>query len=107
MHLWCLDVLGRIICGADENFHKHQTAVCPSVYIRLQRQVSYFGNEEGITGLLKHIAGEDVSCQVLRMLWEDRFEENIPYFSEWAEVTDASLDTNDELESEEENNHGS
>lgn len=58
--------------------------------IRLQRQVSYFGDREGVEGLLKHIGDDDVNCQVLRMLWEDRHEEYIPYkpFSEWADVTD-------------------
>lgn len=34
--------------------------------IRLQRQVSYFGDQEGIDGLLKHIADDDTNCQILR-----------------------------------------
>lgn len=58
--------------------------------ICLQRQVSYFGDWEGVEGLLKHIGDDDTNCQVLRMLWEDRLEEYIPYkpFSEWADGTD-------------------
>ena len=58
--------------------------------IRLQRQVSYFGDEEGINGLLRHISDDEVSCQVLRMLWEGRLEESIAYkpFSEWSDVGD-------------------
>ena len=61
--------------------------------IRLQRQVSYFGDREGVNGLLRHVAEDDTSCQVLRMLWDERSEEHIPYnlFSEWPDVDDAAF----------------
>ena len=47
--------------------------------IRLQRQVSYFGDEEGIKGVIKHVSDNEVDRKVFQMLWEDRKEDNIPY----------------------------
>ncbi|OJJ67249.1 hypothetical protein ASPBRDRAFT_59233 [Aspergillus brasiliensis CBS 101740] len=56
--------------------------------IHLQRQVSYFGDKEGLNGLLKHIGDDEVSCQVLRILWDERAEDYIPYkpFAEWEDL---------------------
>lgn len=61
--------------------------------VRLQRQVSYFGDKEGINRLLKHIVDDITRSQVLRMLWDGRLEEDIPYkpFSEWADVDDTAF----------------
>ncbi|EAW20707.1 putative calcium/calmodulin dependent protein kinase [Aspergillus fischeri NRRL 181] len=86
-------MLGRVIFGPDEDFRKHQTQGALPAFIRLQRQVSYFGDSEGINGLLKHIGDDEISCQVLRMLWDERSEEHIPYkpFSEWPEVVDPTF----------------
>lgn len=58
--------------------------------IRLQRQVSYFGDREGLNGLMTHVGDEEVNCQVLSLLWEERNEDYIPYkpFSEWSELQD-------------------
>lgn len=86
-------MLGRVIFGPDDDFHKHLSQGVLPALIRLQRQVSYFGDLEGIDGLLKHIADDDTSCQVVRMLWEDRFEEYIPYkpFSQWPDAGDATF----------------
>ncbi|KFY25144.1 hypothetical protein V493_04808 [Pseudogymnoascus sp. VKM F-4281 (FW-2241)] len=83
-------LLGRVILGPDDNFKKHVAQGALPYLIRSQRQVSYFGDSEGVEGLMKHIGDDDVNCQVLRMLWEDRHEEYIPYkpFREWADVTD-------------------
>ncbi|KFY90857.1 hypothetical protein V500_04927 [Pseudogymnoascus sp. VKM F-4518 (FW-2643)] len=83
-------LLGRVILGPDDDFQKHTEQGALPYIIRLQRQVSYFGDQEGVEGLLKHIADDETNCQVVRMLWEGRFEEYIPYkpFSEWADVTD-------------------
>lgn len=83
-------LLGRVILGADDDLQNHVAQVALPYLVRLQRQVSYFGDQEGVEGLLKHIGDDDVNCQVLQMLWEYRHEENIPYkpFSEWADVTD-------------------
>ncbi|KAI9926092.1 hypothetical protein AWENTII_008831 [Aspergillus wentii] len=82
-------MLGRVILGPHDDFEKHYSKGALPVYIRLQRQVSYFGGREGIKGLLRHISDDEISCEMLRMLWDDRFEE-IPYipFSEWPGVTD-------------------
>ncbi|PWY89494.1 putative calcium/calmodulin dependent protein kinase [Aspergillus sclerotioniger CBS 115572] len=83
-------MLGRVIFGPDDDFYKHQAQGALPAMIRLQRQVSYFGDPQGISGLLKHISDEDFNCKILQILWEDRFEEYIPYkaFSEWADVVD-------------------
>ncbi|PYI08452.1 putative calcium/calmodulin dependent protein kinase [Aspergillus sclerotiicarbonarius CBS 121057] len=83
-------MLGRVIFGPDEDFEKHQAQGALPAMIRLQRQVSYFGDPQGIDGLLKHLADDEISFKFLQMLWEDRFEDYIPYkpFSEWADVVD-------------------
>lgn len=91
MRLQCIyALLGQVILGPDDDLQKHVAQGALPYLIRLQRQVSYFGDQEGVEGLLKHIGDDDVNCQVLQMLGEDRHEENIPYkpFSEWADVTD-------------------
>jgi serine/threonine protein kinase len=58
--------------------------------IRLQRQVSYFGDRQGINGLMKHTGDIETNLQVLSLLWDDRHAEYLPYknFSEWPEVQD-------------------
>ncbi|KAH1355141.1 hypothetical protein KXV22_003394 [Aspergillus fumigatus] len=83
-------MLGRVIFGPDEDFRKHQTQGALPALIRLQRQVSYFGDSEGINGLLKHITDDEISCQVLRMLWDGRSDEHIPNkpFCKWPEIVD-------------------
>jgi serine/threonine protein kinase len=42
---------------------------------------------------MKHVGDEEVNCQVLRMLWEERTEDYIPYepFSNWSDVDDAAF----------------
>lgn len=84
-------MLGRVIFGPDDDFQKHQVQCALPALIRLQRQVSYFGDQEGLNGLMKHVGDEEVNCQVLRMLWEERTEDYIPYepFSNWSDVNDA------------------
>ncbi|PYH34418.1 putative calcium/calmodulin dependent protein kinase [Aspergillus neoniger CBS 115656] len=78
-------VLARVIFGIDDDFRFYESQGALPAMIRLQRQVSYFGDKEGINGLLKHIGNDEVNCQVLRMLWDERSEEYIPYkpFSQW------------------------
>lgn len=58
--------------------------------IHLQRQVCFFGDEDGIEGLVKHIGDDQLHCQALRMLWEGRHEDYIGYspFSSWPELED-------------------
>lgn len=84
-------MLGRVIFGRDEDFEKHQAQGALPALIRLQRQVSYFGDREGLNGLLTHVSDDETNCMVLRMLWDERSEEYIPYkrFSEWSDVGDA------------------
>ncbi|GLB07899.1 hypothetical protein AtubIFM57258_003267 [Aspergillus tubingensis] len=78
-------VLGRVIFGIDDDFRFHESQGALPTMIRLKRQVSYFGDKEGMNGLLKHIGDDEVNCQVLRMPWDERSEEYIPYkpFSQW------------------------
>lgn len=78
-------MLGRVIFGIDDDFRFYESQGALPTMIRLQRQVSYFGNKEGINGLLKHIGDDEVNCQVQRMLWDERLDEYIPYkpFSQW------------------------
>lgn len=86
-------MLGRVIFGPDDDFKLHESQGAFPAFIRLQRQVSYFGDQAGVDGLLRHISDDQVSCQVLRMLWEDREEENIPYipFFEWPDISDVAF----------------
>ena len=77
-----------MIFGPDDDFNKHEAQGALPALIRLQRQVSYFGDEEGLRGLVKHVGDQPVDREVLQMLWEDRNEDNIPYrpFAEWSDV---------------------
>ncbi|GKZ41721.1 hypothetical protein AbraIFM66951_011002 [Aspergillus brasiliensis] len=81
-------VLGRVIFGVDDDFRFHESQGALPAMIRLQRQVSYFGDKEGINGLLKHIGDDDISCQVLQMLLDERAEDYILYkpFAEWEDL---------------------
>lgn len=98
MGKWCINgyyqciyaILGPVIFGPDDDFRKHEAQGVLPALICLQRQVSYFGDQEGLKGLMKHTDDDEVSCQVLQMLWEERHEEHIPYklFSEWPDVFD-------------------
>lgn len=83
-------MLGRVIFGRDADMASHEARGALPGLIRLQRQVSSFGDKEGVNGLMRHVCDEEVNCQVLRMLWEDRTGEDIPYepFSAWPEAGD-------------------
>lgn len=78
----------RVICGPDEDFKKHESQGALPIAIRLQRLVSYFGDEEGLAGLMRHVGNEENNLQILSILWEERNEEYIQYkpFSEWPEA---------------------
>ncbi|MCJ1254545.1 hypothetical protein MMC24_002360 [Lignoscripta atroalba] len=86
-------MLGRVIFEPDDDFQKHQAQGALPALIRLQRQVSYFGDQEGLNGLMKHVGDEEVNCEILRTLWEERTEDYIPYkpFSDWPDVSDAGF----------------
>lgn len=64
-------MLGHVIFGIDDDFRFHESQGALPAMIRLQRQVSYFGDKEGINGLLKHIGNDEVNFQDLRMLWDE------------------------------------
>ena len=53
--------------------------------IRLQRAVSYFGTSESIEGLIRHLDENELNSQILKMLWEDREANYLPYqhFTTW------------------------
>lgn len=72
-------VLGRVIFGPDADLEKHVELGALPDMIRLQRQVSYFGDQEGLDGLKTHLGNDEISLTVLTMLWEDRHEPYIPY----------------------------
>ncbi|CAK1354283.1 hypothetical protein CB0940_01846 [Cercospora beticola] len=86
-------IFGRVICGVDEDFQKHESQGAVPMAIRLQRLVSYFGDEEGLNGLMRHVGDDDTNCQILSMLWEERNAEYIGYrpFSEWPEDQEDGL----------------
>lgn len=79
---------GKVTCGPDEHFHKHESQGALPAMTRLQHQVSYFGDPEGLRELMKHVGDEDVNQEVLSMVWDDRNEDYIPYrpFSTWPEA---------------------
>lgn len=83
-------MLGRVVFGRDDDFQKHEAAGALPFLIRLQRQVSYFGNEGSVNGLMKHIGDLEFDRHLLRTLYEDRNDESIPYrlFEEWDDVED-------------------
>ena len=61
--------------------------------IRLQRQVSYFPDQDSFNGLVNHVSDSELAVQVLGMLWEDRIADYHPYrpFSSWEDVQDLSF----------------
>lgn len=84
---------GVLSFGPDDDFRLHQGWSALPALIRLQRQVSYFGDQQGINGLLRYITDDETNGQVLRMLWEERTDEHIPYkpFAEWPDVVDSAF----------------
>ncbi|GAB7349967.1 hypothetical protein MBLNU459_g0656t1 [Dothideomycetes sp. NU459] len=86
-------ILGRVIFGIDDDFKKHEMQGALPHLIHLQRQICYFGDTDGVYGLLKHIDDDEISTQVLQMLWEGRDQEDFEYlpFSEWPEVQDVGV----------------
>jgi len=78
------------VFGPDADLEKHEKLGALPDMIRLQRQVSYFGDQDGLDGLMLHLSDDEISRTALAMLWEDRNEPYIPYrpFAEWPEVKD-------------------
>ncbi|KAK2873708.1 hypothetical protein FQN49_002147 [Arthroderma sp. PD_2] len=83
-------MLGKVIFGADEDLTKHEAQGAFPHIIRLQRQVSYFGDRDGLNGLMTHVGDEEANRKVLGFLWDDRVADYHPYrpFSEWPGIVD-------------------
>ncbi|CAN9080763.1 unnamed protein product [Alternaria alternata] len=81
-------VLGRVILGRDDDLKLPVSKGALPAFIRLQRQISYFGDKDGLNGLMKHVGDEEANCEILGMLWEEQAADYIPYvpFSEWTGV---------------------
>ncbi|EUC45298.1 hypothetical protein COCMIDRAFT_5499 [Bipolaris oryzae ATCC 44560] len=81
-------ILGRIILGCDADFEFHESKGIPPICIRLPRQITYFGDQEGLNGLMKHFSDEETKREILGMHWKARMADNHPYvpFSEWTGV---------------------
>lgn len=86
-------MLGRVIFGPDDDFNLHLSKGALPATIRLQRQVSYLGNRDGINGLMKHVGDVEANLEVLSLLWDDRYADYLPYrhFSGWSEVQDGAF----------------
>jgi len=89
-------MLGRIIFGSDKGLESHEAkGVEPSSMVRLQRHVSYFGNQEGLDGLLKHVqdSGDEQgsATNLLHMLWDKRAQKPHQPFASWPDVEDAEF----------------
>ncbi|KAH0334915.1 calcium/calmodulin dependent protein kinase, partial [Aureobasidium melanogenum] len=86
-------VLGQVIFALNDDFKKHEMQSALPYLIHLQRQIWFFGNEGGLEGLVKHVGDDELNCQALRMLWEERHEDYIGYspFSSWPEVEDENF----------------
>ena len=83
-------VLGRVIFGPDEDMLKHTQQGALASVVGLQRQVSYFGDRDGINGLLTHVGDDELSLQVLSDLYDSKDDDDHGYkhFSIWPEVED-------------------
>ena len=53
---------GRVISGRDADMTLHESRGVLPMLIRLQRQVSYFGDKDGLNGLMKHVGDEEIDC---------------------------------------------
>lgn len=86
-------MLGQVIFGVNQDLRKNQTYGLIPHIIRLQRQVSYFGDQEGWNGLNTHISDDRTGRQRLWNLWADRAADYHSYrpFSHWPNVTDGEF----------------
>lgn len=86
-------VLGRVIFGPDEDMRKYTDQGALASMARLQRQVSYFGDRDGINGLLTHVGDDELSLQLLSNAYDGKDDDDLGYkhFSTWPEVKDDSF----------------
>lgn len=80
-----------MILAPDAEFKQQEELGVSPDMIRLQRLVSYFGDQEGLDGLKTHLGDNETSLKDLNTLWGNRYKSSIPYkpFAEWPEVEDA------------------
>ncbi|KAM3415952.1 hypothetical protein BST61_g9442 [Cercospora zeina] len=76
--------------SAEAHF-KGELNIGDSAYTRdsiasFARLVSYFGDEEGLAGLMRHVGDEDINREILSMLWEERNEFGYKSFWDWPEA---------------------
>jgi len=83
-------MLNHILLASDTDSNHHKSHGALPEMIRLQRLVSYFGDVDGINGLIKHVGDDKLSCEVLSMLWDDRAAGYRSYrpFAEWEGIED-------------------
>lgn len=77
-----------MVCRHDEDYEDFISQGAEPLATRLQRLVSYFGDGDGINGLLTHMGDNETSCEILSLLWERRGADYVPYkpFIEWPET---------------------
>jgi serine/threonine protein kinase len=83
-------VLGRVIFGPDEDMRRYTDQGALASMVRLQRQVSYFGDRDGINGLLTHVGDDELSLQLLSNAYDSKDDKDHRYkhFSTWLELKD-------------------
>ncbi|RMY88951.1 hypothetical protein D0862_10319 [Hortaea werneckii] len=69
----------KMVCEDDEDFQQFVSQGAEPLAIRLQRLVSYFGDKDGINGLLTHVGDDETNCEILSLLWDERSADYIPY----------------------------
>ena len=82
-----------MIFGRDADMTLHESRGALPMLIRLQRQVSYFGDKEGLNGLMKHVGDEEINCQILSFMWDQRSAENIlcEPLTDWQDAGDENF----------------
>jgi serine/threonine protein kinase len=86
-------ILGRVIFGPDEDMRNYTDQGALASMVRLQRQVSYFGDRDGINGLLTHVGDDELSLELLSNAYDGKDDDDHGYkhFSTWPEVKDDSF----------------
>jgi serine/threonine protein kinase len=86
-------ILGRVIFGPDEDMKNYTDQGALASIVRLQRQVSYFGDRDGINGLLTHVGDDELSLELLSNAYDGKDDDDHGYkhFSTWSEVKDESF----------------
>lgn len=83
-------MLGKVIFDVAEDYRKYESEGLLPYAFHLHRQVSFFGDREGLDGLVRNVDGEEAKRALLECFWTDRVADYHPYrpFSEWPNVTD-------------------